>query len=322
MPPSLAHTVHHSVHGPPRPQQLLHVRCRKRPGPSPVRGRRRAQRRHRHRDRHRALLARRGHRMRRSAPALLLAALVLPAQAAAQTPPPAPAPPAPTLSLSVQDTFGGKRPAALSGRSFTVRLAMKPFVAGEKVTVRVYRGSKKIRVKALTPKSVAGGMAGVATLKVSSKVAGRLAIKASHKATATVPTLRAKTLRVSRGPRLRGSGVARPGRRTPPGQARRDALRGAAQRRLRRRHGPGDHGLAQGRGLLAHLHRHRGRLQRPAQGPRPVQGPPPRRRAPRRGPDQQPGPGADQRRQGGADLPHVHAARPRRRPSAASSAST
>jgi peptidoglycan hydrolase-like protein with peptidoglycan-binding domain len=150
--------------------------------------------------------------MRRSAPALLLAALVLPAQAAAQTPPPAPAPPAPTLSLSVLDTFGGKRPAALSGRSFTVRLAMKPYVAGEKVTVRVYRGSKKIRVKALTPKSVAGGTAGVATLKVSSKVAGRLAIKASHKATATVPTLRAKTLRMSvvhayAGPGSRGPAV-------------------------------------------------------------------------------------------------------------------
>ena len=139
---------------------------------------------------------------------------MLPAQAAAQTPPPAPAPPAPTLSLSVQDTFGGKRPAALSGRSFTARLAMKPFVAGEKVTVRVYRGTKKIRVKALTPKSVAGRRRRAWRRSRSARRSpGRLAIKASHKATATVPTLRAKTLRMSvvrayAGPGSRGPAVA------------------------------------------------------------------------------------------------------------------
>jgi peptidoglycan hydrolase-like protein with peptidoglycan-binding domain len=85
-------------------------------------------------------------------------------------------------------------------------------VAGEKVTVRVYRGSKKLRVKALTPKPVAAGAAGVATLKVSGTGAGRLLIKASHKATPAVPTLRAKTIgvdvvRASAGPGARGPAV-------------------------------------------------------------------------------------------------------------------
>ena len=45
---------------------------------------------------------------------------------------------------------------------------MRPYIAGETVTLRVYRGSRKIRVKALTPKPVTGGTAGVATLKVKS----------------------------------------------------------------------------------------------------------------------------------------------------------
>jgi peptidoglycan hydrolase-like protein with peptidoglycan-binding domain len=90
---------------------------------------------------------------------------------------------------------------------------MRPYVAGEKVVLRVYRGSKKLRVKALTPKPVAGGTAAVATLKVSSQRAGTLRIEASHKATAVAPTFRAKTARVevvrayaaagSRGPAVR-----------------------------------------------------------------------------------------------------------------------
>ena len=46
---------------------------------------------------------------------------------------------------------------------------MKPFVANETAVLRVYRGSKKIRVKTLTFKPVNGGAAGVATLKVESK---------------------------------------------------------------------------------------------------------------------------------------------------------
>jgi peptidoglycan hydrolase-like protein with peptidoglycan-binding domain len=140
--------------------------------------------------------------MRRAALALPLAALALPAQAAAQTP---------TLSSSAQD--GIDRSAALAGRSFTARVVMKPYVANEGAILRVYRGSKKIKVKSLTFKSVAGGKAGVANVKVKSNSAGRLTIKVSHKATPALGTLRAKTLRVdivrafaaagSRGPAVR-----------------------------------------------------------------------------------------------------------------------
>ncbi len=48
---------------------------------------------------------------------------------------------------------------------------MKPFVANEGAILRVYRGSKKLKVKSLTFKPVAGGTSGVATFKVSSKIA-------------------------------------------------------------------------------------------------------------------------------------------------------
>jgi len=168
----------------------------------------------------------------RKAGLALVVALALPATASAQTPPaptptppppaatpvPTPAPPATpaTLSTSTIDTFD-KTPAAFVGRSFSARVVMKPFIAGETAIIRVYRGGpthpKKIQVKTLKFTAVNGGAAGVATIKVKSGKAGSLAIKVSHKATATVPTARAKTVRVnvvnmsagfgSRGPAVR-----------------------------------------------------------------------------------------------------------------------
>ncbi len=135
----------------------------------------------------------------------LLVALAVPATASAQTPPapaPTPVPPAPpaaipaTLSTSTLDTFDKTR-AAFVGRSFSVRVVMNPFVANETAIIRVYRGKRKIQVKTLKFTAVNNGAAGVATIKVKSGKPGSLAIKVSHKATAVVPTARAKTVRVN-----------------------------------------------------------------------------------------------------------------------------
>jgi peptidoglycan hydrolase-like protein with peptidoglycan-binding domain len=147
--------------------------------------------------------------MRRSALAVL-GVLALPATAAAQTPPapaptpppaaPAPAPaPAATAALSVSVTGGlpGKRPAALAGRSFTARVVMKPYLANEGAVLRVYRGSKKLKVKSLAFRPVAGGTAGVATLKVSAKSSALLTLRASHRATPGLATAVAKPLKVN-----------------------------------------------------------------------------------------------------------------------------
>ena len=146
--------------------------------------------------------------MRRPALALLVA-LALPAQAAAQTPPPAPTPvptppavptPAPpataSLSVSAIGGLGGKRPAALAGQAFTARVVMKRYIAGEGAVLRVYRGSKKLQAKSLTFKPVNGGTAGVAELKLSSKVSAKLTVKVSHRATPVLATAVAKPLRV------------------------------------------------------------------------------------------------------------------------------
>lgn len=136
--------------------------------------------------------------MRRVGFAALAALGAFPATASAQVPPPAPTPPpAPpataTLEVAAQDTLSG---AALTGRSFTARVVMKPYVANETAVLRVYRGSKKIRVKTLAFKPVNGGAAGVATLKVKSPQAGRLTLRASHRATPGLATTVAKPARL------------------------------------------------------------------------------------------------------------------------------
>ncbi len=138
--------------------------------------------------------------MRAAGGVIALALLALPSTAAAQTPPaptptPAPAPVAGAITTSAPDLpVAG---TALTGRAFTVRVVLKPYVAGEKVTVRVYRGKRKIAVKALAPKAVAGNAAGVATLKVASGKPGKLRVTASHRATPGLATAVAKTLRVN-----------------------------------------------------------------------------------------------------------------------------
>jgi lipoprotein-anchoring transpeptidase ErfK/SrfK len=161
--------------------------------------------------------------MKRAATALaVLAALAFPAHALAQgpVPTPTPVPPAPTptpaptpvpgkLTLSTQGTFANDK-AVLKGRSFTVRGVLRPYVAGEKVVLRVYRDGKKIKAKALTPKPVTGNAAGVFTLKVKSPKTGKLKIAASHKATLLLDTVRSNVLHVQ----VYSPAVA-PGERSP-----------------------------------------------------------------------------------------------------------
>ena len=153
-----------------------------------------------------------GGRMRRAG--LALAALA----ARAPPPPPPPSPPADAEAV---------RPGRL--RRLAARGAHRPLVHGARRPapvrgrrdgdVRVYRNGRKIRVKALTPKPVNGGTAGVATLKVKSAKPGRLLLRASHKATPALPTLRARrrsawtVVRPSAGPgaRARRCGCCRRG---------------------------------------------------------------------------------------------------------------
>jgi peptidoglycan hydrolase-like protein with peptidoglycan-binding domain len=103
-----------------------------------------------------------------------------------------PAPPAPatgTLRLSLEKV-NGRSDAVLAGDRFRVRGTVKPYVAGQKVVVRFYRGKKKLASKSVTVK--ASGSSGTFVLGYKAGKAGHITVRASHRATAELATLVAK----------------------------------------------------------------------------------------------------------------------------------
>jgi L,D-transpeptidase-like protein len=148
--------------------------------------------------------------MRRAAATIIgsLLALSLPAAAAGQTP--VPTPPAPTvtpapapspppsggsMSIKLERVHRvGHDDVVLRGDRVRVRGTTAPYVAGQKVTVRLYEGGKKLKAKAATIKPIAGGKGGfVVSLKPRS---GRLTVRASHRATPEQVTMVAKARRL------------------------------------------------------------------------------------------------------------------------------
>ena len=309
MPPLLAHTVHHSVHGPPRPQQFDHVRRGQRP-------RSRAVRRASSSlsvgtvvaGAHRAVRASEGRRMRRAGLALLCARCS-PASAAAQTPARTDSAPPARRSTGVGP---GRRSAArarraLTGRSFTARVVMRPFVAGETVD------APGLPRQPQDPGQGADAEVGRRRHGGRGDAEGQVGQARPAAAQGLAQgDARCSTAAREDGPRRRRAPERRPrraaGRRC--GCCRRSSRRMhyVVPRigRLRRGHRPRGDGLAQGRRAVAHV-RSPPRTSSTAllAGRGHVQGPPPRRRPPRRGAAELAGAGADQRRQGRADLPHL-----------------
>ena len=87
---------------------------------------------------------------------------------------------------------------------------MKPFVPTRRPRCGCTAARKKIRVKTLTFKPVNGGAAGVATLKVKSGKAGRLSLRASHRATPALATAVAKRAWMRSSPTPPAAHAARP----------------------------------------------------------------------------------------------------------------
>ena len=156
-----------------------------------------------------------------------LLALSVPSAAAGQTPVPTPPPPTPTptpapapapppsggsLSIKLERTHRvGHDAVVLRGDRVRVRGTVAPFVAGQSVTVRLYRGRAKLQAKAVSvrprPGTTNGGF--VVSLKPRS---GRLTVRASHKATPGQVTMVAKPQRLlvvkpTAGPGARGPTV-------------------------------------------------------------------------------------------------------------------
>ncbi|HWH96132.1 MAG TPA: L,D-transpeptidase family protein [Baekduia sp.] len=100
----------------------------------------------------------------------------------------APVPATGTLGLTLEKV-NGKSAAVLAGDRFRVRGAVTPFVAGQTVVVRFYRGDRKIASKKVTIKATKNGKNGEFVLGYRTREAGHITVRASHRATAELATL-------------------------------------------------------------------------------------------------------------------------------------
>ena len=131
-----------------------------------------------------------------------------PAAAAAQTPPPAAAP---KLSITTERvSVSGGRASALVGQAWQVRVVLTPFVPGQTAVIRFYRNGRRVKAAQLPLAPSSTGRSGFVTLPFTSGKPGRIVVRATHFATAQLPTLKARGVGVSV---VRPS--ARPGARGP-----------------------------------------------------------------------------------------------------------
>jgi peptidoglycan hydrolase-like protein with peptidoglycan-binding domain len=114
-----------------------------------------------------------------------------PAPTTAPVPVPAPAPAAGTLGLTLE-RVNGKAASVLAGDRIRVRGAVTPYVAGQKVVVRFYRGTDKLASRQVTIKATKSGTSGTFVLGYRTRSAGHITVRASHRATAQQATMVAK----------------------------------------------------------------------------------------------------------------------------------
>jgi lipoprotein-anchoring transpeptidase ErfK/SrfK len=110
--------------------------------------------------------------------------------APAPTTVPAPAPASGTLKLTLEKV-NGKAASILAGDRFRIRGAVKPYIPGQSVVVRFYRGNKKLASKKVAVQA-AGAESGMFVLGYRAGKAGHITVRASHRATPELATLVAK----------------------------------------------------------------------------------------------------------------------------------
>lgn len=114
--------------------------------------------------------------MRRLLPVLLLA-LAAPA-AQAQTPVKA------DIDLDLQKVGTVERAVTFTGKSFRVRGTVTPFVAGQEVRIRVYRGKQVVSAKTKRIQASKSGGVGLFKADFKTKVPGKLKVGVTHVKTA------------------------------------------------------------------------------------------------------------------------------------------
>jgi hypothetical protein len=98
-----------------------------------------------------------------------------------------------TLKLTLEKV-NGKAASILAGDRFRIRGAVKPYVAGQSVVVRFYRGDKKIASKKVAVQADEHDPTrpGMFVLGYRAGKAGHITVRASHRATPELATLVAK----------------------------------------------------------------------------------------------------------------------------------
>ena len=119
--------------------------------------------------------------VKRALPVALLALVGAPSSALAQgEPAPTPSTPVPAeLSVSVKGLNKGQ---VLAGTKYTVEGTVRPFVAGQKVTVRVSRHGRRVASEAVSVKE--DGSVGRFSLQLKATGHGTTAVQATHDQTA------------------------------------------------------------------------------------------------------------------------------------------
>jgi hypothetical protein len=113
------------------------------------------------------------------------------------TPPPAAAPAPGTMRLAARDTRRvGKARVVVAGRAWRLAGTVTPFVAGQTVTVRVYRDGKRIAQRREPIAAAPDGRSGTFRTLVRTGRPGLYTAKATHAATAEQERMRAPAVRV------------------------------------------------------------------------------------------------------------------------------
>jgi hypothetical protein len=122
----------------------------------------------------------------------LAPALLLPAAAAAQSPPP----PGGAMSIKLERVHRvGHDDVALRGDRVRVRGTVAPYVAGQTVQVRAYRGGEQVAAREAAVQPVPGGANGGFVVSLTPP-AGRLTVRATHRATAEQAAMAARARHV------------------------------------------------------------------------------------------------------------------------------
>jgi hypothetical protein len=121
-----------------------------------------------------------------------------PVPSPAPTPTPMPAPPAKgKLVLRALGTYrDGARRVVITGRSWQVRGTLRPFVAGQTFTVRVYRDGHRVATRRVRPAPAPDGRSGTFVVNVPRVRAGLFTVKASHQRSPQLQRVRAGGVRV------------------------------------------------------------------------------------------------------------------------------